>query len=63
MLFLIFLFPFLLLAEAEQHGRDHNDVADFMQAAAKGVYGADGGRDTSLEETVGRRKAFSQRSL
>lgn len=48
------------LAEAEQGARHHTDTAQFLQAATKDVYGTTKGG--SLEDTVGRRAFFNDRS-
>lgn len=54
-------FPFAsLAAEEEQGGRRHTDTAQFLQAATKDVYGTTKGG--SLEDTVGRRAFFNDRS-
>lgn len=45
--------------EAAAAGRHHTDTAQFLQAATKDVYGTTQGG--SLEDTVGRRAAFSDR--
>ena len=49
-------------AEEEQRARHHSDTATFLRTATKDVYGAAAaGGGESLADTVGRRKAFSQR--
>lgn len=61
----MFLHPFLarclfLPAAAEEGARHHTDTASFLQTATKDVYGTTKGG--SLEDTVGRRAYFNDRS-
>ena len=50
-------------AEAAQTERHHSSTAAFLQAATKDVYGAAaGGGAPSLQDAVGRRKFFSDRT-